>query len=352
VDGQRIDEMNKLSPSLLQQGRWRSRAGSLGCAALALLAGCDNVEWGGIEVDVREPAYERPDSLEAAPDSAAQPPPLELPVGPVLFHVRRIDDAGRAILEPVAELAGGGLRAVAPSRAESSAEYLSEFVGRYFRHDRPYTLFRGAARVGTFYVHEPAVSGSGLCLDLRAEGHVELRPFADTLSEFLAWPPGARAGSDSLVAPRLRGDMRSLSQVLARRRVQDDGLTSALRIRSPADLRALDVGDGQYGFAATFLAGDSLGAGPPADSAGAAFIVADYAPASGFFPIFFDAGWYGPGQKRVLRWLDAADVLGDGRNEWVLRAHGDAGSWYELVAQSDTAWGVAWTSRRPLCEAR
>ena len=352
MDGQRIDEMNKLLPCFLQRGRRHSLAASLGCAALVLLAGCDNVEWGGVEVSIREPVYEKPDSLEAAPDSATQPPPLQMPVGPVLFHVRRLDQTGRAILEPVAELAGGGLRAVGPRRVERSAEYQSEFVGRYFRADRPYTLFRGAARVGTFYVHEPAVSGSGLCLEFRAEGHVELRPFADTLSEFLAWPPGARAGSDSLVAPRLRGDMRSLAQVLARRGVQDDELTGAFRIRSPADLRALDVGDGQYSFAATFLAGDSLGAGPPADSAGAAFIVADYAPASGFFPIFFDADWYGPGQKRALRWLDAADVLGDGRHEWVLRAYGDTGSWYEMVAQRDTAWGVVWTSRRPLCEAR
>ena len=65
MDGQRIDEMNKLLPCFLQRGRRRSLAASLGCAALVLLAGCDNVEWGGVEVGIRQPVYEKPDSLEA-----------------------------------------------------------------------------------------------------------------------------------------------------------------------------------------------------------------------------------------------------------------------------------------------
>ncbi|HSG82174.1 MAG TPA: hypothetical protein VLC48_07995 [Gemmatimonadota bacterium] len=346
--------MNKRSSDLLHRGGRGGghAAAGLGFAGLLLLAGCDNVEWGGVQVGVREPAIERPDSIATAPADTAAEAPLQLPVGPLLFHVRRVDDVGRAIIEPVGELSGGQLVAVGPQRADRSDEYVSEFVARYFRPDRPYTLFRGEARVGTFYVGAAAVVGSGLCLDLRAQGRVELRPFADTLSEFLAWPPGARVGSDSLAAPRTRNDMSSLSQVLVRRSVLDSGLPGTFRVRAPADLRALDVGEGQYGFAASFLTGDTLGPGAPPDSAGAAFLVADYSSTSGFFPVFFDADWYGPGQKRALRWVDAADVLGDGRREWVLQAYGDVGSWYELVAERDTTRSVVWSSRRPVCEAR
>jgi hypothetical protein len=325
----------------------------LAVAAIAVVvSGCDNVEWGGIQVEVKEPTFARPDSLGAEADSLVQPPPLEMPAGPLLFHVRRIDAAGHALIEPVAELAGMQLRPVGPRLADQAAEYISEFVARYFQPNSAYLLFRGEARVGTFYVGSSAVAGGGLCPELRAEGHVELRPGVDTLSEFLAWPPGVRAGADSLELPASRTGMVSLAQVLARRGIQEGGLEGAWRIRAPADLRALQVGEGSLGFAAAFMVGDSLGPGAPADSAGSAFIVADYNPSTGYFPIYFDASWYAPGQKRALRWLDAADLLGGPETEWLLRAYGDAGAWYELVGQRDTARAVVWSSRRPVCEAR
>ena len=140
--------------------------------------------------------------------------------------------------------------------------------------------------------------------------------------------------------------------MLARHILTDEQVSGSFHVRPPADLRALDIGDGQYGFAATFISGDSLGPGSPPDSAGAAFLVADYRSASGFFPIFSRVDWYGPGQKQALRWVDAADILGDGRTEWLLEAYGDVGSWYELVARRDTVRSVVWSSRRPVCEAR
>ena len=75
---------------------------------------------------------------------------------------------------------------------------------------------------------------------------------------------------------------------------------------------------------------------------------------SGFFafPLFFEASWYGPGQKRALRWIDAVDVTGDGTVEYLLQAFGDSGSWFEVVARADTAMAVVWSSRRPICEAQ
>ncbi len=335
--------MNRPSGTLLQ----RSAPAAL---ALLLLAGCD-VEWGGISVELREPAVEMPDTAGAASDTAAETPPLAMPVGPVLFHVRRIDAVGSAVIEPVAELLSGDLRQVGPRRAERADEFVSEFLARYYQADQPYTLFRGPARVGTFYVGAPAVDGSGLCLELRAEGRVELRPLADTLSEFLAWTPGARSGIDSLASPAYRSDMLSLSQVLARRGVQEHGIAGTWRIQPPADLRAVRVGTGARGFAATFMISDSLGPGEPRDSAGTVFLVTDYAPARGYFTVYFDADWYGRGQKRALRWLDAVDLVGGAADEWLLQASGDATSWYELVGQRDTAHAVVWSSRRPVCEA-
>ncbi|UCC84887.1 MAG: hypothetical protein JSW46_08205 [Gemmatimonadota bacterium] len=343
--------MNRTSRFRLQRVRAARTLAAL--VALALLSGCDNIEWGGIAVELREPVYESADS-SAALDSLAEPPPLAMPSGPLLFHVRQTDESGSAIIEPVAELSAEELRTVGPRRAERAPEYVDEFVARYFGTDQAYTLFRGGARVGTFYVRAPAVSGSGLCLELRAEGQVEYRPRADTLSEFLAWSPGVRAGQDTLAIPAYRSDMLSLSQVLARLGVREREIPGVWRFRAPADLRALRVGIGSRGFAAAFVVSDSLGTGSPADSAGSVFIVADYDPSRGYFPIYFDAAWYGPGQKRALRWLDAVDLSGDAELEWLLRAYGDAGTWYELVGRGtvrDTVRTVLWSSRQPLCEA-
>ena len=289
--GSNVDDMNKRSRTLLEQPRHlgQRRAVALVFIAFAALAGCDNVEWGGIQVDVKAAVFERPDSLGPPPDSLVEPRPLEMPAAPVLFHVRRSDDNGGATIEPVAETLAGELKPVGPQRAERAAEYVAEFIARYYQRDRTYTLFRDATRVGTFYVGAPAVTGAGLCLELRAEGRIELRPPADTLSEFLAFASGVRTGGDSLVTPRTRADMRSLAQVLARRSVQEAGMEGAWRIRASADLRALHVGKGSYGFAASFMVRDSLAVGAPADSAGSVLIVADYAPAIGYFPLYFDA---------------------------------------------------------------
>jgi hypothetical protein len=336
--------------SFVRQQRVREARTIATLLAVVLVSGCDNVEWGGISVELREPAYEIADTGAAALDTAG-PPPLAMPTGPLLFHVRRTDATGAATIEPVVEILANELRAVGPLRAGRAPEYVDEFITRYYGTDQAYTLFRGNARVGTFYVGAPAVGGSGLCLELGAEGHIELRPRVDTLSEFLAWSPGLRAGDDTLAVPVYRSDMLSLSQVLARLGVREREVPGVWRFRAPADLRALRVGTGSRGFAATFVVRDSLGAGSPADSAGSVFIVADYDPSRGYFPLYFDAAWYGPGQKRALRWLDAVDLLGDADVEWLLHAYGDAGTWYELVGGRDTVRTVLWSGRRPLCEA-
>lgn len=341
--------MNKLYTPLVQQVP--RRAGRTLALFLALpLAACDNVEWGGIRVQLHEPQYER---LEVAPtDTAAELPPLELPAGPVAFHVRRLDSVGRATIRPVVELGGEDLRAIGPRQVERAEQYTSAFVSRYYNLDQAYHLFRSSARVGTFYVTAPAVTGTGLCLALEADGRLELRPGADTLSEFVAWSPGQRAGAEYLNIPEYRPDMPTLAGVLARLGVREGGLSGAWRFGAPADLRALTVGSGPRGFAATFMVGDSLGLGSPPDSAGTVFLVADFDPSRGYFPLYFSAEWYAPGQKRALRWVDQVDVTGDTAAEWLVRAYGDVEPWFELVGTRAAERQILWSGRRPVCEAR
>jgi hypothetical protein len=346
--------MNKVST--LWEQRRDGLIGSRWLAGLAVLVSlpltaCE-VEWGGVQVKAGEPEFERPVAAEAPADTVAETTELALPGGPLLFHVRRSGAAGDARIEPVGELTAEGLTLVGPQRAEHAEEYVAGFNERFYGVDRAYTLFRAGSRVGTFYARSAAVSGSGLCVRLTAEGVLELRPSADTMSEFYAWPAGVRTGADSVTGPASRDDMRAMALVLARQGVNERSLPGAWRFQAPADFRALDIGEGRFGLAATFMVRDSLGSGSPSDSAGMAFLVADYSRAVGYFPLFFEAAWYAPGQKRALRWIDAVDVMGDGRAEYLLQAFCNSGSWVEVVARADTAMAVVWSSRRPICEAQ
>jgi len=346
--------MNKLSTLLLQRRarRFGPTAPVLVALAAASVVTACKVEWGGVQVEAGEPAFEKPVAAEEPLDTVPEEARLTLPSGPLLFHVRRVGALGAAVIEPVAEVTTEGLRLVGPRRAEDAEAFVSWFVDHFYGRDEAYTLFRTGSRVGTYYSRGSDVSGSGLCLRLGGEGVIELRPAADTMSEFYAWPAGTRSGTDSLSSPGYRDDMLAMAQVLVRQGVNERGLPGIWRIGAPADFRAVDVGEGSLGFAATFTVRDSLGTGSPPDSAGMAFLVADYSRAVGFFPLFFDASWYGPGQKRALRWIDRFDLLGDPRPEFLLRAFGDASSWYEVVARTDTAMAVVWSSRRPVCEAQ
>ena len=345
--------MYKLGSKLQQRRSLLARRASLLVPATLsiLVTGCDNIKFGGLQVRFHGPTFERADTAEVMADTVAAPP-LVLPTGPVIFHARRTDAAGRATIEPIAAIIDGELTALAPRAVDRGAEYASEFFTRYYQADQAYALYRDSSAVGTFYVGSPVEASLGICPALLAEGHLELRPGADTLSEFLAWPRALGPRGGSFQPPATRPEMGSLAQILAQRGIGERVIAGNWRIGRPADLRAIRVGTGPLGLAATFTVGDSLGQGSPAQSAGMVFLVADFSSAVGYFPLYFDAAWYRPGDKRSLRWIGASDVVGDSAAEWVLRAYGDATTWYEVVGQRDTTRTVVWSSRRPECEAR
>ena len=345
--------MNKRFSVLQQRAHRLAISGTL-LLALQFVA-CDNVQWGGLKVSITKPTFEgRGPADSLAPEGAAAEPPFTLPSGPVLFHVERLDPAGRARIRPVLELAADDeIIPLGPRRLQVAEEYAGRFNERYFAPGSTYTLFRGGARVGSFIVEAPDQGGPGACPAFEAEGQLELTPLAAGLAEFHAWPPGVRPAGAELEMSPFRAEMREMAGVLASRGVRDAGTPGRWRFRGrgPADLEPLRVGRGSRGFAATFMVGDSLAQGSPADSAGMVFLIADYDPARGYFPLYFDAGWYGPGGKRVLRWVDVVHLTADGPEEWLLRAYGDVSSWYEVIGQRDGRRQLLWSGRRPACEA-
>ena len=101
------------------------------------MGGCDNVEWGGIDISVVPPPEKAGDAVEA--DTARA-----LPDGPVLFYVHRDDSAATVI--PVGQIADGGLAPLVPGNDPDA--FASDFIASFLRPGARLTLFRRGARVG------------------------------------------------------------------------------------------------------------------------------------------------------------------------------------------------------------
>lgn len=317
-------------------------------AALALaVAGCD-AEWGGASVRIvrapeREQAPEPADTLEPGIE------PIRLPDGPVLFRVWRTTD-GRARAEAML-VAGTAFAEVGPAAPERWSEYARAFDSAYYAAGAELAVYRDGARVGTFRVEAPIVDSLGSCPALVAEGTIELSPAAVNVLEFVGAEEGRFPLGEGYRAPDLRPEARELAAVLAERLLRQRGWDDAWRPRQAQEVRAVWLGEGPPGFAATFLRGDSL-AILPADSAAAAlFLVASYDRSLGYVPVHAEYQRYAEGEKRAPRWIDRFDADGDGQLEWILLAFGSRTRWYEVYDGSGSAWRRSWSGRQPLCEA-
>ena len=82
---------------------------------VVLLAGCDNVQWGGTQIEIVPPPPSS-GAIRIAPDEQVYTE-FGLPRGSVLFHVMRTE--GGALLVPVAELSGDTLRTLGILRDRS-----------------------------------------------------------------------------------------------------------------------------------------------------------------------------------------------------------------------------------------
>lgn len=274
--------------------------------------------------------------------------PIRLPDAPVLFRVWRTAD-GRARAEPML-VAGAAHAEVGPAAPERWTEYARAFDARYYQPGGELALYRDGARVGTFRVERPVADSLGSCPALVAEGAVELSPAATNVSEFVGaekglFPPGA-----GFRLPDLRPEARELAAVLAERLLRQRGWDDVWRPRHVQELRAVWLGEGPPGFAATFLRGDSLAVLPAASEAAALFLVADYDRSQGYVPVHVEHQRYAEGEKRAPRWMDRFDTDGDGQLEWILLAFGSRTRWHEVYDGSGRNWSRSWSGRRPLCE--
>jgi hypothetical protein len=312
----------------------RNARAALGLIVI-LLAGCDNVSFGGADVAVVPP----PPRSTAAPEGAQEAGVEPLPTNPVLFYVARTTDG--AYMTPVAEIVGDSL---SPIRSVGDPEtYAGRFVAEFMREGGEFTLFARGRRAGTFVVHSTAMPRTPSCPLLpMATGALELSGGV-AATEFLAL---ARADAPNIPArtapPETSGRMRNIvAPILAERilRVRGAQLPASWPRANAQTLAFPAMNLPDAGFAATFLVGDTLGPGLDNDGHAVFFIAVPTPSQTGYDTVFVSFRNYPETGKSAPRVVDYLDWNRSGQPELLLQVYGVNDMWFEAVGRaSDGGW--------------
>jgi hypothetical protein len=311
---------------------------------LAVVAGCDNVRWGGADIQIvpPPPAF---GSMELEPDARVFAE-LGLPSGTVLFHLVR--DTAETRLVPVAEVAGETLRTLRRPPGISADAFEGRFRSAVVPVGAQYDVYRRGSRVGTFVVQgHGAVTRCGLPT---ATGNLTTVAAAADQREFIAFRRGlAPEGRGEFVPPAVTGTIRTYASILAERLILQAGLP---RPRSwpgaQRDLQAIEIMPGGHPeMAATYLVGDALQVGPADPNGYSVFYIADFEARRGYQPIYSEARNYSQTGKAAPRLVDHLDWTGNDNQEILIQVFGEDQSWYEAIVRNARGqWTKAWEAER------
>jgi len=304
---------------------------------LAALAGCDNVSWGGADIQIVPPP---PPQREVAP-APAELPGFGLPSGPVLFHLVR--QGTRALVVPVAEVRGDSLLALRPPAGVDRAAYRTRFRATVFPVGSRLVVYRRGARVGTVQVQDSAAPTP--CGLPTAVGALTVVAAAANEPEFLAFREGLEPPIRGLfAAPPITPTLRTYAPIVAERLVLQHGLPRPRSWQAAQrDLQAIDLRPGGHPeMAATFLVGDRLAPGPADPDGYSVFFLADYDPARGYVPIYAEVTDDRRQPKRVLRLVDGLDWDGRPGLELLLQVFTRRSAGYAALSQRRGRWQRIW----------
>jgi hypothetical protein len=300
-----------------------------------LLAGCDNVSFGGADFAVVPP----PPRATSLPEGTAEAGVEPLPASPVLFYVARTADG--AYMTPVGQIQGDSL---APIRAAGDPEtYAGRFVAEFMREGAEFTLFSRGRRAGTFIVQNTVMPQTPTCPLLpTATGALELSGTV-TATEFLAL---ARSDAPSIPArtppPETTGRMRNIvAPILAERILRARGaqLPGSWPRANAQTLAFPASGSPDPGFTATFLVGDTLGPGINNEGHAVFFIAVPTPSQTGYDTVFVSFRNYPETGKSAPRVVDYLDWSRDDQPELLLQVYGVSDMWFEAIGRSrDGAW--------------
>lgn len=313
-------------------GKRRTSAVARLAALLILIpvAGCDNVEWGGVQVAIVPPPARA--EAPAADIEAAE----RLPDGPIVYYVRR--DSATLEVIPVGVVVDQGMQPIDPGGDLEG--FGSRFIAAYLRQGAELTLFHRGRRAGTLIVDSAYVPTGDVCRGLpRATGSVELGGAAAEATEFIAMArPQAPDGRALPGEPEVERRMQVLGPIMAERALRARGAqlpnwSTALRQIFPFPVsEARDLA-----FTSTFLVDDELAVGN--DTLGYSLFVL-YTPQAqtGYDTAYVSHVSYPEQGKQAPRVIDFLDWTRDGTPELLLEVYGTDDSWFEAVGQVEGDW--------------
>lgn len=280
----------------------RARPGSLLAVLAVCAASACQVEWGGGEIALEDPAPP-PDSTAAA--ERLEPEQIPLPPGPHLFAVR-LDARGAVRAVPLAALGNADGRTTLSDVSIPEGEdptFRARFDSTYLAAGRELELLARGARIGMVVLDGVPAPGAGGCPSI-ATGQALLPPGQDIPPLAFAVPPGVSgfATPRRAAAPEANRSMTVAGPVLAERLIGGDRAFLAQRVAmSPVRIS----GDSLPGMAATYLIADSLAPGPPGSQAVSLFFLARFEPAQGFLPLWQEVRRYDDAAgKEAFEYLD------------------------------------------------
>ncbi len=300
--------------------------------------GCDNVEWGGIDVSFRSPSESRvsdppPDEVEVVEDTVSDGPSL----GPVLYMGYR--DGDQATLVPVAEIRPEGLF---PIEGIGSVEASRSFTAEHLTPGLEFTLFSDGARVGSFSAEVFSVDERYCRVRPQIRGPIELTSAAATVRKFLAVPvrEGSELGYGTYSPVVQTTDLRNTSLRMALRVLRDVGVFlpgDVIDIRRDIQMFRARPGVTPT-VVATFVYADDLAVGPAAREAYSIFLAADDDDGAGYRRTYVDYRLGSRDGKGTARYFDHLDIDGDGTEEVVLEVMGERSMWLSTLSRQGGAW--------------
>lgn len=319
----------------------------LGIVIVAL--GCDNVEWGGIDIALRSPSDSaRAEETELASDgevasdaNVADGPDAPPAQGPALYLGRRA--GSQAWLVPVGQLRGDRLY---PFVDEWSAEAGEEFASTHLAAGSRFTLFSEGVRVGTLTGAEVDVDEAYCGGRPLVRGPVELAPDAMASQRFLALPSetGSSFEYGEYAPVSNTRDLRVTSLTMMRIVIPEVGAAwpaSVLAIRR--DIRVFRERPGEEPtVVATFVYSDDLLVGPAPADAYSVFLMAADPDGAGYRTSYVDYRVPSRDGKATARYFDRLDWDGDGSPEILMEVMGESEMWIAALDRVDGVWVEAY----------
>lgn len=302
---------------------------------LTVATGCDNVAWGGVDVQLRAPAT--PETADTTPvDPATEGDSVVKVPGPILLAGQR--EGARAELVLVGEILADGLHSFPDPRFPRDAVRLAELT----EPGTEWVLFSEGVRVGRMITDasEPAPEYCGS--RVRVSGVVELVPSAADAVRLIAFPAadGEGAPYEAYEEHAHVYDQRVASLSIAGEAIPRYGATwpanGVLDIRD--HIQAFQLTDAAAPWiAASFVNQDQLAIASPGQGAYALFVMGR--PAGGEWVEAFT--WFRSVEaegKGAPRYHDHLDWDDDGADEILLDVFGANRRWFAALDRRDGAW--------------